>query len=141
MRLPVQARRGDIGINMTPMIDIVFLLVIFFLVSSHLAKQEVQLALPLPVAETGLAEPEMPRHRVALNVRHDGSLLLAGRSIREDELPARLRGVRAEEDHAEIRIRSDRRVPYRFVEPILRACAEAGIWKVTFAVYRPQDLD
>ena len=34
----------------------------------------------------------------------------------------------------EVRIRSDRRVPYRVIEPILVACAKAGAWNVTFAV-------
>ena len=47
MRVPSNLRSGSLGFNMTPMIDVVFLLIIFFLVSSHLAKQEVQMPLPL----------------------------------------------------------------------------------------------
>ena len=44
--------RGEVGFNMTPMIDIVFLLIIFFIVSSHLARQETQLELALPAASS-----------------------------------------------------------------------------------------
>ena len=44
MRIPARAISGDVGFNMTPMIDVVFQLIIFFLLSSHLAKQETQLA-------------------------------------------------------------------------------------------------
>ncbi len=52
MRLPNQSGRHSVGANMTPMIDVVFLLIIFFLVSSHLARQENRLPLDLPVAST-----------------------------------------------------------------------------------------
>ena len=38
----------------------------------------------------------------------------------------------------EVRIRSDRSVPYRFVEPVMIACARAGAWNVTFAVIRKE---
>ena len=40
----------------------------------------------------------------------------------------------------QIRIRSDRSAPYKFVEPIMLACVQAGIWDVSFSVYRPEDV-
>ena len=57
MRIPSPATTDGVGFNMTPMIDVVFQLIIFFLLSSHLAKQETQFALPLPAAESGQVEP------------------------------------------------------------------------------------
>ena len=39
----------------------------------------------------------------------------------------------------EVVIRGHRDVPYRYVEPIMLSCVRAGIWNVTFAVYRPGD--
>ena len=53
-------------------------------------------------------------------------------------------GVRSEKvqelgQDLEVRIRSDRTVPYARVEPVMLSCAKAGIWNVTFAVYRPED--
>ena len=53
MRIPRRLGSGEIGINMTPMIDVVFQLLIFFLVSNHIAKQEAQMPIPLPVADSG----------------------------------------------------------------------------------------
>ena len=56
MRLPnYQGSRG-VSINLTPMIDVTFLLIIFFLVSSHMAKQENFLPIDLPLASTGTAD-------------------------------------------------------------------------------------
>ncbi len=140
MRVPSLLRSGEVGFNMTPMIDVVFLLIIFFLVSSHLAKQEAQMELPLPVADSGEASNDEAR-RLTLNVTADGSMLLAGRNIDRNELKQRLKQAR--DDHGkdvEIRIRGDRNVPYSAVSPIMLSCARSGIWKVTFGVFRSEDV-
>jgi biopolymer transport protein ExbD len=123
------------------MIDVVFQLIIFFLLSGHLAHQEAQMPLPLPVAQSGFKSEQEAARRVTINVQGDGALLLAGKPVDADDLQARLRARVAETGRdLEVRIRGDRHVPYRHVEPILLACARAGLWNVTFAVYRREDV-
>lgn len=140
MRVPNHLRGSRPSVNMTPMIDVVFQLIIFFLVSSHLAKQEAQLPLPLPVAASGDKEGDQTNPRVTVNVLADGQLSLAGKHVSVRELQQRLHTRLAESGaDLEVRIRSDRAVAYQHVEPILLACARAGIWNVAFAVYRPGD--
>lgn len=141
MRRPTIYKRSSIGFNMTPMIDVVFQLIIFFLLSSHLVKQESQMALPLPLASSGpQAVDDESSPRLTINVLADGGMLLAGRQVTREQLASHLREAleRSGKD-LEVRIRSDRSVPYRNVEPILLSCARGGIWNVTFAVYRPED--
>src|SRR6478672_5565372 len=135
MRVPARTISGEVGFNMTPMIDIVFQLIIFFLLSSHLAKQETQLALPLPAAASGTAAPPSDRPRLTVNVLGDGMLLVGNHPIRADDLITLLRERRAVHgDELEVRIRGDRSVLYSRVEPVLAACVEAGIWNVAYAV-------
>ena len=123
---------------MTPMIDVVFLLIIFFLVSSHLARQESQLPLPLPTAESG-EEVVEDRDRVIVNLLGDGSMKLAGRTVDATELQRRLANeLAAGKTNLEVRIRSDRDVPFQFVQPILLAISKAQVSNVTFAVTKPQ---
>jgi len=141
MRAPSHLSRGAVGFNMTPMIDVVFLLIIFFLVSSHLARQEVQLELDLPEAGTGQRADDDSTRRVIVNVlpepRAEGQLMVGGRLMQSDELKQVIGFESRQADGSlEVRIRTDRRVPYRLVEPIMLACAEAGVWRVTFAVVR-----
>lgn len=125
---------------MTPMIDVVFLLIIFFLVSSHLARQEAQLPLPLPVADEGRLTTEEEPPRVTINVLGDGQLTLAGRTVTHAELEQRLAIERERAGEAlQVRIRGDRDVPYEFIGPILTACSQAGIHDATFAVYHRED--
>src|SRR4029079_16470919 len=148
MRVPARTISGEVGFNMTPMIDVVFQLIIFFLLSSHLAKQEQQLPLPLPTAKSGVVEaaeaPPLPtvdveaaeaRPRLTVNVLADGTLLVANRPIQAEELAGLLRERRAAHgEELEGRIRADRSVLYRRVEPVLVACVQAGIWNVAYAV-------
>lgn len=125
-------------VNMTPMIDIVFLLIIFFLVSSHLARQESQLPLPLPTAASG-AQMENNPDRIVVNVLADGTTLLAGRRVNRTELQRRLvNEVGNSAGATEVRIRSDRSVPFQFVQPILLAVSKSGANNVTFAVTKPE---
>lgn len=139
MRLPAHCRQ-PLGINMTPMIDVVFLLIIFFLVSSHLAKQETQVDLDLPAAKSGTDLDEAQRPRVTVNVLPDGTLLLSGTRVSPPELESRLGYERQRAgDDLEVRVRGDRSVAYRFIEPVLLASTRAGIWNVSIAVVREED--
>jgi biopolymer transport protein ExbD len=125
---------------MTPMIDVVFLLIIFFLVSSHLARQETQIEVDLPGAETSEQPDATSRPRVTVNVLPNGQVLLGSGPVDRNELGRRLAVERERVGRdLEVRVRGDRGVPYRVVEPILLACARSGIWNVTFAVVHREE--
>ena len=85
MRLSKRRRSHVAGMNMTPMIDIVFLLIIFFLVSSHLARQENRLPLNLPVASThDPLDPE--RAPLTISVNEEAKWLVGGDVVNVDQL-------------------------------------------------------
>jgi len=137
MRAPTQLRSGEFGFNMTPMIDVVFLLIIFFLVSSHLAKREAQLKLPLPEAASGERSNEEDAPRLTINIRGDGALMIAGRDVTVAELPLRLQErVQKHGKDMEVRIRSSRETPYREIQKVMLGCAKSGLWNVQIAVYQ-----
>lgn len=141
MRVPLSRRRARWEFNMTPMIDIVFLLIIFFLVSSHLAKQESQLPLPLPSADSGDTPQNSLETRITVNVTAGGELRLGSNVVGVDELERRLKHetTRVGQD-IEVRLRTDRSVSYRYVSPVLAACARTGIWNITFSVFRSTEV-
>lgn len=140
MKVPSNLNKGSVNFNMTPMIDIVFQLIIFFLVSSHLARQETQLELDLPSAESGQRIEEETGERLIVNVLPGGEIQLAGQTVSLAEFRDKVAFERQRRgDELEVRIRSDRNAPYRLVEPLMTACARSGVWNVTFAVIRPSD--
>lgn len=137
MRVPSSTTtRGEVGFNMTPMIDVVFQLIIFFLLSSHLSQSENSWPLPLPEATSGEEaqnDPDQPR--LTINVLADGTILLAGTPVTKADLPMRLQErVRQLGTDVEVRIRGDRGVGYQHVEPVMLACTQAGIWRIAIAV-------
>jgi biopolymer transport protein ExbD len=155
MRVPSNLSRAGLGFNMTPMIDVVFQLIIFFLLSSHLAQQEVQLELNLPRAASGQSPDKEEIRRVVINVLPEAPrgypagkrIVVGGRFVDAEELAQLIdyearRAPRASRrgtqgvpgGQLEVRFRCDRKVPYRVVQPLLIACARSGVWKVTFAV-------
>ncbi len=121
------------------MIDVVFLLIIFFLVSSHLARNESQLELELPIASSASDDVDQRPPRMIVNVDSEGNLFLAGRPVQAAQLNERFAdAVEKEGDGLEVRIRGSRQVAYAAVEPIMRSCVQAGIWNVSYAVYRQE---
>ena len=138
MRIPIRARRLGVALNLTPLIDIVFLLVIFFLVASHAARTESTEPVELPLAsEVDDGQAEVPR-RLVVTVTADQVLHVGGRIVTLDQVADLLAEAETEtekQDAAyEVRIRGDRRVPFHVVEPLMIACAQAGITRIGYAV-------
>jgi biopolymer transport protein ExbD len=136
MKIPSQARSYGVQFNLTPMIDIVFLLIIFFLVASYLSGSENQEAIQLAQAAGGsFNAPESPR-RIVVTVTAAGQFLIGGQVVTIADFATQIRPVGNEKTDRdlEIRLRADKRVPYELVEPLLVECAKAGISKIKFNV-------
>src|SRR5437773_5737045 len=81
MRLP-NTRQYGMPINMTPMIDVVFQLIVFFTATSTIAKTEFNQDVHLPVAETGKDRgPVTQTKKITANVTADGAVMIAGRAV------------------------------------------------------------
>lgn len=134
MKVPRYSSSRAFGGYMTPMIDVVFLLIIFFLVSSHLARREQELPVQLPSAVTGDAVQDA-RPRLTLHVFGDGQLHLGGATVPPQELPRRLGEAQARAGGAlDFRIRADRSVAYAHVAWALAAAYDSGLSQVSFSV-------
>lgn len=118
-------------INMTPMIDVVFLLIIFFLVSSHLARQENRHAVDLPSA---LSSIESDPSAAPINLTMDSShqLWLGATQVGMDEMVTRLSQTKSIVQ-TPVRLRVDRTVVYRFVEPVLHRINQIGVRDLSIA--------
>lgn len=135
MRLPTQNIQRGLQFNITPLIDVVFLLIIFFLVASHFIRNEQVEHVELPTATQGKDEDESAS-RIVITVATDRRLVLGGKEATVEEIERKLQIVAEQYGAAstELRIRADRAVPYSVVEPLLLAAARSGIHKVRFAV-------
>ncbi len=121
-------------INLTPMIDVVLTLLIFFMAATKLYDwNEQKLDVQLP--EVGAAKPmtEAPAE-IVLRVSHDGQVECEGAVMSIADVTSRLR--RAKENYAEqaVIIRGDGRVLYQKVAEVMSACEAAGISRLAVSV-------
>jgi biopolymer transport protein ExbD len=135
MRSPDHLLPKGVNLNMTSMIDVVFLLIIFFLVSSNLIQQEVSIDVDLPVAEKVDKVVDSSQKKITINIPNSGTIYLGATNVNLTELKTALKKQYADwGKETELRIRTNKNVPYHEIESILIAAAETGIWNVSFVV-------
>jgi biopolymer transport protein ExbD len=132
--MPLKPHPDDLpAINLTPMIDILFNLIIFFLVSTRFGEIERQVDLAVPQVAGEAALREVPRTRT-INIYRNGALSLDGEAVSLAELSRRLAADRQVQPKLEVAIRGDAQTPYQHVAAVIAACREAGIAELGIAV-------
>ena len=128
----------DVSLQMTPMIDVVFLLLIFFLCVAEMRRIDAE-ALTLPVAHRARPEEGERGDRLVVNVLRSGEYRVAGAGCAPAALE-RLIGARAAaladaegRPAMAVKIRADADAPYKRVQTVMTACAKARVWKISFA--------
>ncbi|ROO30376.1 biopolymer transporter ExbD [Salinisphaera orenii MK-B5] len=116
-------------VNLTPLIDVVFILLIFFMVSARFADERV-LALELPPAAHAGATKEA---HVDVRVTPGGGFEVAGESVAAEALVASLRAQRAQYPDRALRVRADRDARHGAVVRVFDAAAAAGFARVDVA--------
>ena len=118
----------DSGLNLTPLIDIVFLLLIFFLVSTTFARDEVEMDLQLPEASTG--EEAAEGHLIVINVKRNGELFVDGRPVTVAALEQKLKAAARRDKKQEVLIRGDTQTQFGVVVQVLDLCRAAPLTQI-----------
>lgn len=126
--------QGDEGFDLTPMIDVVFLLIVFFMtVASALTTNK--LDLNLAVAEEA-AIPKEIKDRFTVSVDNEGSFFFGVQELNEQQLSDRLAKVVADNSNIKIVLRAGRMAEHQHVNKVLTVCAANGINDIIFATYQ-----
>ena len=124
----IQANNTDsrVPIELTPMIDMVFLLLIFFLVATtfHQTEREMQIALPFASSSAPISAM---LQEVIINVDMDGQIIVGGRRIEADELRSMVVNAVSVNPEQKVTVRGDRRTAYSNIVTVLDICKGAGI--------------
>lgn len=125
------------GFQIAPMVDIVFLLLIFFLVTWNFARYETELDVKVPTAREG-KETRRSIGEVILNVKADGTIVMNRRTFTPEALEEALARISQLYPDQAVVLRGDENVDYRFIVDALDICRAANIWNVAFATSRPE---
>ncbi|MCH8241628.1 MAG: biopolymer transporter ExbD [Planctomycetes bacterium] len=111
---------------MTPMIDIVFLLLIFFLVATTFREEEREMQVALPFASSSAPISTMLKEFI-VNVIEDGTIIVGGRRIDDAELRTMVRDAVAVNPEQKVTVRGDRGTAYANIIQVLDVCKNEGI--------------
>jgi biopolymer transport protein ExbD len=120
-------------INMTPLVDVMLVLLIIFIITVPVMKHAVNVDLPRAVNQPELITPETVR----LSVAAEGDYFWNGTPIDDSELASRLQAEAAKEPQPELHINGDKAVRYERVAQAMAAAQRAGVRKIGF-ITEPQ---
>ena len=133
---------GDEGeamsdINVTPLVDVMLVLLIIFIITIRVIIQQVQLDLPKATNLPTQTKPE----NITIAIDKQGGIYWNTKELSgQDELKNRLRGIAREDPQPEVHIRGDKNVRFEAIGRVILACQRAGIQKVGF-ITEPHALE
>jgi len=128
-----QTPKGEM--QLAPMIDVVFLLLVFFIVSWNFAKFEAEVNIAVPEQEETPEEAADTPGELVIVVLEDGTVGVNNQRLTTEELFVKLNRVAALFPGQPIILRGDEEVPFEHVMKVLDTCQRAGIWNVAFASF------
>jgi len=135
MRIPIEDVE-EAEFQMSPMIDVVFQLLIFFMCASHFSTME-KVELEIPVANRAVVPRERP-HRFIVNIQADGTLYGSFIQVNSiNELKEMVKAKKVETPDLKIYLRADQRTEHVHVKKVMAAMAELGIDDFIFGAFIP----
>jgi biopolymer transport protein ExbD len=120
------------GIQLAPLVDVLLLLLLFFLMTWNAARNENELDVKVPKASAA-KEKAAPIGDVVVNVKSDGNVVVNRRTLSAAELSELLRNLVQLNTEQAVVIRGDEAGAYKNIVSVLNICSEAGVTNVAFA--------
>ncbi|MDB6080307.1 MAG: exbD1 [Akkermansiaceae bacterium] len=120
------------------MIDIMLVLLMFFILSYKFAEEERILDVKIPSAEEGVPHVQQ-RGEIVVNFNAAGAIYVEGKEVTRKELSERLSAISRLYKNQPIRLRGDAQASYQTMVEIADVCLKAGIWNISFATQKPKD--
>jgi biopolymer transport protein ExbD len=136
MKFYTKKRRNPVPVIL-PLIDILAILLIFFIVTTTFKKPVPQLQINLPESTAAVEAPAPKTEPLLLQVRSEEDILLDGEPVTVEALPERLRSAVLENPERALALQADREASFGLVVRILDALQEAGIKNIP-AFTQPQ---
>ena len=128
------------GIQLAPMIDVVFLLLIFFIVLWNYARFETEIDISVPAASAG-ENPERTIGEIVVNVKKEGGIIIEGIERTELETLEMFKNIVAAYPDQALILRGDKEASFDHIVKVLNLCKEANIWNISFATSQPENTN
>ena len=116
-------------LNITPLLDLAFVLLVIFIITTTPIVNDLDLNLP----EASRHPKDPPRKANYITIRSDGQIWINKKTVDATELQPTLAGLRADDPDLSVIVRGDAKTKYREVRRVLDACQQANVVKVDLA--------
>ena len=137
MNFRLEHREEGAGLPITPMLDVIFLLLIFFMTTSIYAQLEEEIGIVVPTA-TEAVPPARTPGEIIINIAEDGTIVVNQRQYDMASLQDLLDRIGTTFKGQAVKIRGDKRTQFGRAVEVLNACAKADIWNVSFAALKEE---
>ena len=120
-------------INVTPLVDVMLVLVVIFIITAPLLASSIRLDLPKTDAATASEAPQF----VTLSINPGGQVFLDERPVTPEQLAQGLQETAARNPDTEVQLRADQTVPYGQVVVVMGAAQKAGLNRIGFVAEQP----
>ena len=128
------------GVSLTSMLDVIFLLLCFFVTVSVFSQWETEISIKLPNAKTAETPERLPGE-IIVNLAMDGTISVNSIELSLQDLVARLAKVAKFYPGQPVIIRADKEVRYDKLVGLIDACREAGIWNFSLATVGEEEVE
>jgi biopolymer transport protein ExbD len=126
------AEPRTLGFMIAPMVDVLMVLLVFFIVTWNFALSENELDVRVPTA-TKANEPQPYVGQVVINVKANGTIVVNRQQKNAQELLDQLKKLAQLYPDQAVIVRGDEAVDYKHIVEVLDICRQADIWNVAFA--------
>lgn len=132
MKFTKNAKSRAPAVGMASLMDVIFLLLCFFVTSSVFSQWETEIAIALPTAKSSTVPGRMPGE-IILNLSDKGSVSINGQSLTLAEITERLKRIAELYPGQPVVIRADKSVQYEKLVALIDACRAADVWNFSLA--------
>jgi biopolymer transport protein ExbD len=137
MKFRSRSEPVPVAFQIAPMVDILLVLLCFFVITWSMARKENELDVRVPAAQAA-QESNPVVNQTVLNVKADGTIVWDRKQISRENLQEKLKSLAALYPDYAIILRGDVKTNYEHIVQVLDTCRQAGIWNVAFATSKTE---
>lgn len=134
MRIRTKESESGEMINISSMLDVMFILIIFFLVTTTFKEEEVDHLVNLPVEARNQSLTQTAGNLIKINIRENGSYVVMGRQVTEEDLSQWMDGEVKKKPELKVLIRCDQDSKHLYLANVMSICRHVGVPKANIAV-------
>lgn len=134
MRFKSDSKESGELINISSMIDVMFILIIFFLVTTTFKEEEIDHLVNLPTDKRNQSLTQSKGNLLTLNIRENGSYLVMGTQMTEEQLSTWMEGEIKRKPELKVLIRCDENSKHLYLANVMSICRHIGVPKANIAV-------